>query len=66
MIGKRLAGGFGVVAYPASYGVSGVMTFIVNYEGVVYEKDLGKQTAEAAKAMKSFNPDSTWKKVQQK
>ena len=60
MVGDKLLGGFAVVAWPASYGVSGVMTFIVNHDGVVYEKDLGAQTAAAASAMKSFNPDGSY------
>jgi hypothetical protein len=59
----RMIGGFALVAYPAQYGVSGVMTFIVNHEGVVYEKDLGPDTAAIARAMKLYNPDSTWKKT---
>jgi hypothetical protein len=59
----RLLGGFALVAYPAQYGVSGVMTFIVNQDGVVYQKDLGPNSAATARAMKQFNPDSTWKKV---
>ena len=59
----RLIGGFALVAYPAQYGVSGVMTFIVNHDGVVYQKDLGPRTAAIARAMKELNPDSTWKKV---
>jgi hypothetical protein len=60
----RLFGGFAVAAYPASYGVSGVKTFIVNHEGVVYEKDLGAATATAAPAMTLFNPDKSWQKVE--
>ena len=60
LVGDKLLGGFAVVAWPASYGVSGVMTFIVNHEGVVYEKDLGAQTAATAAAMKSFNPDGSY------
>jgi len=59
----RLLGGFALVAFPAQYGVSGVMTFIVNQDGVVYQKDLGLNTAAIARAMKQFNPDSTWQKV---
>jgi hypothetical protein len=59
----RQIGGFALVAYPAQYGSSGVMTFIVNHDGVVYEKNLGPNTAAIARAMKQFNPDSTWKKV---
>jgi hypothetical protein len=59
----RLIGGFALVAYPAQYGVSGVMTFVVNHEGVVYQKDLGPRTAALAMAMKEFNPDSTWTRI---
>ncbi len=59
-------GGFAVVAYPAKYGNSGVMTFMVNHDGVVYQKDLGKNTAKAAMAMKAFDPDKTWEKVEEK
>jgi Protein of unknown function (DUF2950) len=55
--------GFGLVAWPAKYGASGIMTFIVNQEGVVYQKDLGKGTTKAAKGMKMYDPDPTWKKV---
>jgi Protein of unknown function (DUF2950) len=54
------APGPGLVAYPAQYGVSGVMTFIVNHEGVVYEKDLGPKPSSIAGAMGSFDPDDTW------
>ena len=59
----QMMGGFALVAYPAQWGVSGVMTFIVNQDGVVYQKDLGPNSAAIARAMKAFNPDSTWKKV---
>ena len=59
----KMIGGFALVAYPAQYGVSGVMTFLVNHEGVVYQKDLGPKTAQIARAMKTFDPDSTWSKV---
>jgi hypothetical protein len=52
--------GFGLVAFPAQYGVSGVMTFIVNHDGVVYQKDLGSATATAATGMRRFNPDQSW------
>ena len=64
VVKNNMIGGFAVVAYPAVYGSSGVMTFVVNYEGVVYQKDLGKNTAKTAKAMTSFDPDQTWKKVE--
>lgn len=56
--------GFGLVAYPATYGTSGIMTFLVNQEGVVYQKDLGKGTAKTAAGMKRYDPDPTWKKVE--
>jgi hypothetical protein len=64
VVKNNMIGGFAVVAYPAVYGSSGVMTFVVNHEGVVYEKDLGKNTAKTAKAMNSFDPDQTWKKTE--
>ena len=60
----KMIGGFALLAYPAEYGNSGVMTFIVNQDGVVYEKDLGKDTQKIAVVIKKFDPDSTWKKVQ--
>jgi hypothetical protein len=56
----HMIGGFALVAYPATYGVSGIMTFIVNQDGVVYQKDLGPKTAQLANAMKAYNPDKTW------
>ncbi len=59
----KMIGGFALVAYPAEYGNSGVMTFVVNHAGTIYQKDLGPLTAERAKRMKAFNPDQTWKKV---
>jgi hypothetical protein len=55
-----MIGGFALVAWPAEYGVSGIMTFIVNQDGVVYQKDLGTQTGVLAKAMTKFNPDKSW------
>ena len=65
LVKDKLIGGFAILASPAKYGNSGVMSFIVNHDGVVYEKDLGAATAaEAAKIMR-FNPDQTWKKSQQ-
>ncbi len=60
----KMIGGFALVAYPAEYGVSGVMTFIVNHEGIVYEKDLGKATEKLASTMMKFDPDKTWKKAE--
>jgi Protein of unknown function (DUF2950) len=56
----KLLGGFAVVAYPATYGNSGIMTFMANQDGTVYEKDLGATTAAAAKALKDYNPDKSW------
>jgi hypothetical protein len=64
LVKGKMIGGFALVAYPASYSASGVKTFIVNHEGVVYEKDLGPKTAEKAKFMKEFNPDKTWEKAE--
>jgi hypothetical protein len=64
VVNGKMIGGFALVAYPARYGSSGIMTFIVNHDGVVYQKDLGKDTEKAAQAMKLFNPDRTWKKVE--
>jgi len=60
----KMIGGFALVAYPAKWGASGVMTFLVNHDGVVFQKDLGPKTAELAKAMKRFNPDSMWARVE--
>jgi hypothetical protein len=60
----KMIGGFALVAYPAEYGNSGVMTFLVNHSGVVFQKDLGARTAEIAGQMSSYNPDQTWKKVE--
>ncbi len=57
--------GFALVAYPAKYGASGIMTFIVNQEGVIYEKDMGEDTATAAIAMTIFDPDGTWRKYEE-
>lgn len=55
-----MIGGFAMVAWPADYRVTGVQTFIVSYDGVVYQKDLGSKTSEIASAMKRYNPDPTW------
>jgi len=57
----RMIGGFALVAYPAEYGNSGVMTFMVNHDGTVYEKDLGPDTGRVARKVSRFNPDKTWK-----
>jgi len=63
VVDGKMIGGFAMVAYPAQYGSSGIMTFIVSQDGVVYEKNLGKNTPSAAQAMTSFNPDDSWRKV---
>ena len=62
VVNGELLGGFGLIAFPAEYGSSGVMTFIVNQDGVVYSRDLGPATTESAMAIREFNPDSLWKK----
>jgi hypothetical protein len=59
----KMIGGYALVAYPAEYRNSGVMTFIVNQDGTMFQKDLGPDTAKIAEAMTSFNPDKTWSKV---
>jgi len=55
-----LTEGFAIIAWPADYGASGVMTFIVNQDGVVFQKDLGEDTATAVQAIQAFDPDSSW------
>jgi hypothetical protein len=60
----KMIGGFALVAYPAQYGSSGVMTFIVNQDGIVHQKNLGRNTQKIAQAMKAYNPDKTWKKLE--
>jgi hypothetical protein len=64
LVKGKMVGGFAVVAYPATYAVSGVKTFIVNHDGVVYQKDLGPKTGKLAKNMKTYDPDKTWEKVE--
>jgi hypothetical protein len=55
-----MIGGFAAVAWPANYGVSGIQTFLVNHDGLVYQKDLGPETATLAAAITTFDPDKTW------
>ncbi len=64
MVGGQMSGGFALVAWPAQYDVTGVMTFIVNQNAVVYEQDLGTETERAAKEMSRYNPDASWAAVQ--
>ena len=61
----NMIGGFALVAYPAQYRISGLMTFLVNQHGNIYEKDLGSRTAAIASDMTSFDPDDTWRRVTQ-
>jgi DUF2950 family protein len=65
LVKGKMIGGFAVVAYPAEYGNSGVMTFIVNHEGKVFQKNLGQNTASIARSMKEYNPESTWTEVKE-
>jgi hypothetical protein len=59
----NMIGGFALVAYPAVYGSSGIMTFVVNHDGVIYQKDLGQRTTRVAERMNSFDPGSGWETV---
>jgi hypothetical protein len=65
IVNGKMTGGFAFVAYPAEYRSSGVMTFLVNQDGVVYQKDLGKKTEVLAKAMKEYNPNTGWQKSEE-
>jgi len=58
-----MIGGFALVAAPAEYGVTGIKTFIVSHDGIVYEKDLGEETLQVFEAMERYDPDSTWTEV---
>jgi len=64
VVNRDMPGGFALVAYPATYGSSGVMTFVVNQEGSVYQKDLGRDTSSLAAKITEYNPDSSWERVQ--
>lgn len=61
LVGDKMIGGFALIAVPAEYGRSGVMTFIVNHDGVVFSKDLGPETHAVAKTIRTFDPDPTWR-----
>jgi hypothetical protein len=63
VIENVMIGGFALVAVPVEYRVTGVKTFIVNYDGVVYQKDLGPNSLEIVKKMELYNPDTTWRPV---
>ena len=62
VVDGKMIGGFALVAYPARWGASGVMTFVCNHDGIVYEKNLGRDTPTIAANMTIYNPDATWKK----
>lgn len=64
IVDGKMTAGFAFIAYPAEYRSSGVMTFIVDSSGVIYEKDLGPETVKIAKAMNAYEPDSTWHRVE--
>jgi hypothetical protein len=61
----EMTGGFALVAYPVRWGESGIMTFIVNQDGLVYQRSLGEKTTRTAATMKEYNPDSRWTVVQE-
>ncbi len=63
IVNGRMIGGFGAIAWPVRYGVTGVMTFIVDYKGEVYQQDLGPETAQKAGMINTFNPDKGWVKA---
>ena len=63
VVNGEMSGGFGLIAYPAEHGRSGIMTFMVNQDGVVYESDLGEATAKTALELKAFDPDAAWSEV---
>jgi len=65
IVDGKLTGGFALIAYPAQYGSSGIMTFIVDQDGVVYQQDLGEQTGDLASQITAYNPDSSWRASQE-
>jgi hypothetical protein len=64
LVNGHMVGGFALVAYPARYSVSGIMTFMVNQDGVVYQKDLGSKTVQTGQNMMTFDPDKSWSRGQ--
>jgi len=64
VVNGRMIGGFALLAYPAQYGNSGIMSFMVNHDGEVLQKDLGPDTTEIARKITEYAPDATWKKVE--
>ena len=63
LVDGRMTGGFGLIMWPAKFGETGVMTFLVNHEGQIFEKNLGPDTARKVEHLQSFNPDASWRKV---
>jgi hypothetical protein len=63
VVGGRMSGGFALVAWPAQYDLTGVMTFLVGPDGTIHEKDLGRETAAQAGALSQYDPDSSWEVV---
>ena len=63
VINGNMIAGFALVAWPADYGSSGIMTFVISHQGIIYQKDLGPDTAKIAAAMDEYNPDATWSEV---
>ena len=64
LVDGKLKGGFALIAYPAQYHSSGVMSFIVNQDGVIYQQDLGEHTSDVASQITAYNPDSSWEPTQ--
>ena len=64
VVNGKMIGGFALIAYPAQYGNSGIMTFMVNQDGTVFQKDLGERTEKIARKIETFDPDAEWKKVE--
>jgi hypothetical protein len=61
VVGGRMRNGFAAIAYPVRYGETGIMSFMISHDGIIFEKDLGKNGAKVAEAMKTFDPDDSWK-----
>ena len=61
VVDGHMTGGFAVIAYPAEYGVSGIMTFLINRNGILFQKDLGEKTEKLAAAIDSYDPDDSWR-----
>ena len=65
IVNGEMSGGFGLIAYPAEYGRGGIMTFMVNQDGVIYQKDLGEDTLKVAAGLEAYDPDATWAEVKE-